>query len=449
MPNCCLPCREDLQRMRKPADVLTAEEIAQLRKDAERRIEEQQAVSKARKEHMLKMEEDSRNKGVQTETERLQARANQHTRNRAEGLLDEQRDEVKHMNQMVLYSKCVTIRDAQIEEKKHMLEEEEAEERALDVAMEIDRIRALEAYEQRERQRAADRRRGAEILDEQLAERERERIKQEELRQLERDQMTREIERLKADEQAAALEKKKAAEQLMLEVQRSNGEQVKRKALIKTAELEEDALITEYLRQRDLREQVLFGEKVRAAKEKELETARLRAKQERAADRQAEIDELRARRYQEAYERDWRQKEKQARERAAAINSDLAEAREAQRAATVLAQAEMARVEAEEFQRVLEENRRIEEAKLQQERMLLELRKRHKEELRAQIAANQERHKREHAEYLLEGEKTRSKLEEEKGLIEAIRQRKLHEMEVQGVPAKYRAELARKKLSNW
>ena len=40
-------------------------------------------------------------------------------------------------------------------------------------------------------------------------------------------------------------------------------------------------------------------------------------------------------RYQEAYERDWRQKEKQARERAAAINSDLAEAREAQRAASM------------------------------------------------------------------------------------------------------------------
>ena len=34
----------------------------------------------------------------------------------------------------------------------------------------------------------------------------------------------------------------------------------------------------------------------RRAVEKELETARLRAKQERAADRQAEIDELRARR---------------------------------------------------------------------------------------------------------------------------------------------------------
>ena len=40
--------------------------------------------------------------------------------------------------------------------------------------------------------------------------------------------------------------------------------------------------------------QALAEQKIAAAKEKELETARLRAKQERAADRQAEIDELRA-----------------------------------------------------------------------------------------------------------------------------------------------------------
>ena len=42
--------------------------------------------------------------------------------------------------------------------------------------------------------------------------------------------------------------------------------------------------------------QAALDEKARVAKEKELETARLRAKQEKAADRQAEIDELRARR---------------------------------------------------------------------------------------------------------------------------------------------------------
>lgn len=43
--------------------------------------------------------------------------------------------------------------------------------------------------------------------------------------------------------------------------------------------------------------QAALEEKARAAHEKELETARLRAAQERVRDRQSEIDELRARRY--------------------------------------------------------------------------------------------------------------------------------------------------------
>lgn len=50
-----------------------------------------------------------------------------------------------------------------------------------------------------------------------------------------------------------------------------------------------------------------------------METARLRAQQERANDRQAELDELRARRYQEAYEREWRTKERAERDRVADI----------------------------------------------------------------------------------------------------------------------------------
>lgn len=50
---------------------------------------------------------------------------------------------MKHMNQMQLYAKCVTIRDAQIEEKKHMMLEEEEENRRLDLMMEIERYEPL------------------------------------------------------------------------------------------------------------------------------------------------------------------------------------------------------------------------------------------------------------------------------------------------------------------
>jgi Trichohyalin-plectin-homology domain len=53
----------------------------------------------------------------------------------------------------------------------------------------------------------------------------------------------------------------------------------------------------------------MVEEKERIAAEKEAETARLRAAQEKAADRQSELDELRARRHAEAAEREWRVRE--------------------------------------------------------------------------------------------------------------------------------------------
>ena len=51
----------------------------------------------------------------------------------------------------------------------------------------------------------------------------------------------------------------------------------------------------------------------------------------------------------------------------------------------------------------------------------MKLRQQHKEELRAQMQANEERQKRGHAEYLLEGERTRQKLQAEKDFIEVSR----------------------------
>lgn len=65
-----------------------------------------------------------------------------------------------------------------------MLQEEEEEERALDLQMEVDRIRALEVYEERERQRLHESQVGAHILADQILERQKERVKQEELREL-------------------------------------------------------------------------------------------------------------------------------------------------------------------------------------------------------------------------------------------------------------------------
>ena len=63
--------------------------------------------------------------------------------------MDEQLDDVKRMNQMMLYAQCVSIRDKQVDEKKQMRVQEKEEERRLDNIMEVDRQRAVREAEVR------------------------------------------------------------------------------------------------------------------------------------------------------------------------------------------------------------------------------------------------------------------------------------------------------------
>ncbi|KAG2428584.1 hypothetical protein HYH02_014286 [Chlamydomonas schloesseri] len=438
----------DLTRMLKASPIMTAEDVAAAKREAEAKREQLQAVSKARKEKMLKLEEEAKKQAPPTETDLIQRKLNDATRSRATHMLLEQKDPVKHMNQMMLYSKCVTIRDAQIEEKKQMLAEEEEEQRRLDLMMEIERVKAIEQYEARERQRVEERRKGAAVLSEQIKDRERERIRQEELRDQERLQMLKEIERLKEEEMQAQIEKKIQAKQLMEEVAAANSEQIKRKEVMKVREKEEDLRIADYILQKEMREQALAAEKERIVKEKEMETARLRAMQERAADKQSELDELRARRYQEAKEREWRQKERAYVERQAAMQHELSNARTAQQAAKLKQKAEMAKLEHDEFMRVLDVNRAKEYEELQQTVNAMTLNSKYKEELLAQIQANEERRKRERLNYLEEGARLREAAEKERQLLLQIKERKLSELESAGVPGKYRAELEKMKIKS-
>ena len=54
------------------------------------------------------------------------------------------------MNQMVLYSKVVTIRDKQLQENKLLEHEWLEEQKKLDLMMEIERLKALKVAEERE-----------------------------------------------------------------------------------------------------------------------------------------------------------------------------------------------------------------------------------------------------------------------------------------------------------
>merc|ERR1719247_2495606 len=115
------------------------------------------------------MEEERKKNALLADADGKEGRAkNNSVLERAKQMLDEDMDDVKHMNQMMLYSKVVTIRDAQIQEKRSVQAEKEEEERQLDMMMEIERLKALQMYEEREKSRLEDQRRGAVVIIEQI-----------------------------------------------------------------------------------------------------------------------------------------------------------------------------------------------------------------------------------------------------------------------------------------
>ena len=163
-------------------------------------------------------------------------------------------------------------------------------------------------------------------------------------------------------------------------------------------------------------------------------------------DRQAELDELRARRAQEAYEREWREKERREIERVRTIHKDLAESRESQKQYKLKQLADMASMEELDFKRIIQANRRKDSEEQQAREQQMDIRRNHRNELLAQIQANDEYRSKERSEYLEEGKKLRQQHLEEKMKLEHIKTRKLRELEELGVPDKYRAELERKRV---
>lgn len=228
---------------------------------------------------------------------------------KAQAQMDEEHDDVKHMNQMVMYSKIVTVRDKQLQESKILEEEWVREQKRLDLMMEIERLKSLQQSEERDNRRAVARKQGAAVIIDQIKEREQERIKQRELLEKEKIQMLKNIEVLKAADQAALEKKKVRNKEMIAEVEKVNKVALGKKSEKIQKEKDEDLEIVRYEADKRYREELALIEENKIKAEKEKEIQRLRDLQERAADRQSEIDALRQKRAFEEGERAARSKE--------------------------------------------------------------------------------------------------------------------------------------------
>ena len=72
---------------------------------------------------------------------------------KAKAMMDEQDDEIKKINEVVLNAKCHAIRDTQLKDREEIEKAMKEEEERLDLMMEVDRRKALTEFEERERER--------------------------------------------------------------------------------------------------------------------------------------------------------------------------------------------------------------------------------------------------------------------------------------------------------
>lgn len=116
------------------------------------------AVALARKNRMQKQDRE------RAANAPLEVKTNKYGENtllsKAQDQMDEEYDDVKHINQMVASSKIFTIRDRQIEENRALEQNWVEEQKRLDMMMEIERLKVIKAEFEREERAKQARKRG-------------------------------------------------------------------------------------------------------------------------------------------------------------------------------------------------------------------------------------------------------------------------------------------------
>lgn len=136
--------KDELARIKASTKIVTASDRTAENKIMQEQWVKQQQAATSRKERMAAADKARAHKVPPTDLEAEGKDRELGILSKAQMQLDEEHDDVKQMNQMVMYSKIVTVRDKQKEESKMLEEEWIREQKRLDLMMEIERLKSLQ-----------------------------------------------------------------------------------------------------------------------------------------------------------------------------------------------------------------------------------------------------------------------------------------------------------------
>ncbi|KAM3824990.1 cilia- and flagella-associated protein 45 [Vipera latastei] len=435
---------EDFQRIKESSRILTKEEReaqqAAIRAEREATIV---AVNERKKSMKLKEILRKKNEKLNDLEEEAKERA-QYLLERANHLRMEQEDEIKTLGEIILEAKCHAIRDAQILEKKQIEKELNEEEMRLARLMEVERQKANQMQDELERKRKEELYRGRRHLIKQIEKNEEARAMKAEQRDQEAQDMLDYLERLQFEDEREMERRRLERLRIQAEIRTINDENQRRKEEKLSQEKMADLRVLEYQQQKMAREAEFEAEQEKIRREKEMETARLRALQEKAQDHQAEQHALRAKRNQEATEREWRRKEKDAVQKKLQTGAMLKQSRleqVAQKEHSLAIQVQRDRAEFERIVRIQREQ--IEKERKEHERRVA-LQMTHADELRRQVREHQQKQVQERIAIFEEGKRLKEEARRRSDRLNEIKRRKLDELRAAGLPEKYCVQVERK-----
>ncbi|RLN83707.1 hypothetical protein BBJ28_00005788 [Nothophytophthora sp. Chile5] len=306
MPIVVVP-EDELERMKGETRILTPAEMEALEARREEEQEQQRLTSKARKEHMMKLSEEAARRAPKSEIEQIFAAEKQEILRRARVLKDQTDDSVKLMKTLGARAQAFTIRDQQLKVKEGLEEEHHVYDEKLNVLMEIERLEGLKRQEEvdevKKQKRYADRK----VLEDQIADRRRQRQKESEVVAQEAQEMLAKIKQQQEEEAEKERHKAERSLKSMAEIKKFNNETLVRKQEIQRQIKDEEDQVVAYQQKKAAELKRLEEEEAQRRHEAELRCAKLRSMQEKMANEKAELDELRAKRAAESRERQARE----------------------------------------------------------------------------------------------------------------------------------------------
>lgn len=436
--NCATLSYEDLQEIKRLKELDSASRAKALDDELEERVRRAHELRR----RLQAIDEEKRKRDINSSSSN-KGLCSYSQYKREKEINEENREEVREMNSIILKCKVDAIRNKQIQMKRQAAEEHEKLQRELDLLMETERQKNIKELEEKEKEKIEKLRMQRTILKQQIAERQMKRELEMEERDRERELILRQTEALKLQDEIARRQKEETARNLQLEVNAHNQLLLNEKKQREALEKLEEERIMEYNREKYLREKEQEERKLQLEAEKQKGYRAICEKQDREIDKAAQLDALRARRAMEERERKERQQEEALQQKQKAIQEELAAARLQQHREKLLKLVETAVAERKEYDRVTEAQKQIALQEAARREAEKQKRMQHMRDLRMQIEQKKNEIEILKRRQMKEAEALRLAEEESKKALERTRDRKLAELEKLTDADKYISQLRR------